>query len=70
MYKSCLELIHEFNQMSTFIPTPLHNRIMEGGTITAEECGVHFRECLLAVALWHEIGKRVGEFPNYSTMLQ
>lgn len=68
--KSCKELIEEFNLIAAQIPPIALTKITNGQTVCESDCGNAAAEVVTAAKLWQEIIKRVGEYPNYSTMVQ
>ena len=70
MYKSCKQLLEEFNLIAAQIPPIARDKILAGEKVYESDCGGAVAEVVTAGKLWQEILKRVGEHPNYSVMLQ
>jgi hypothetical protein len=68
--KTCKQLIEEFNLVAAQIPPLARHKIMGGQEVYESDCGDAVAEVQTAGKLWQEILKRVGEYPDYSTMVQ
>ncbi len=70
MYKSCQQLLTEFNIACSVIPQGVHAKILRGEGFSKEECEDRVPEVRVAVELWNEINARIRVIPQYELMLQ